>query len=72
MPRQAVVDRTSRDRRVAERDRDLVQVGDDVADTVEPADRGTLVVIDFQIAFPDMLGPSDTASCERTSAPIAG
>src|SRR4051812_11673889 len=45
------------DRGVAERDRDLVQVGDDVADPVEPVDRTALMVVDFQVTLPGMFGP---------------
>ncbi|MGY4338124.1 hypothetical protein ACVWW3_003030 [Bradyrhizobium sp. LM2.9] len=42
---------------VAERDRDLVQVGDDVADPVEPVDGAALMVVDFQVTLPGMFGP---------------
>src|SRR6478609_10966077 len=56
-PRQAVVDAAGGDRGVAECDRDLVQVGDDVADPVEPVDRAALMVVDFQVTLPGVFGP---------------
>ncbi|WP_410051183.1 hypothetical protein [Bradyrhizobium sp. SZCCHNR1092] len=70
--RQQVVGVTSGDRSMPEGDRDLVQIGHDVAEAVEVIDIAALFIVNLQEPVRRMARPELNRELERTSAPIAG